>query len=231
MLATLSKHFDQGDLTNNPTPTRIRTLITALLSLPVPLPPSATTSKNTTTIAVPPRHLHRPHHPRRRRTTRKGGEDAGLNEAYIQKIRERAFYTPTETTLALRAAAFERVGGFEKFDGEGLQAMTVDELAQLEVEDQQRADLAKAVKEATEKAGEGAAGATADLAEAPLYAHLAVFGLVMRLPREKVFFSKHRGRDNTARWSRQRRGISMDMHVRAATGAESASSAGHERTG
>ena len=41
--------------------------------------------------------------------------------------------------------------------------------------------------------------------------HLSIFGFVMRLPKEKVFFQRHHGRDITHRQSRHARGISMDI--------------------
>eukprot|EP00947_MAST-08B_sp_MAST-8B-sp1_P005408 g5408.t1 len=45
--------------------------------------------------------------------------------------------------------------------------------------------------------------------EAPAYASL--FGYVFKLPKKKVYFRSHRGRDCTARFSRHFRGISMDQ--------------------
>jgi hypothetical protein len=44
------------------------------------------------------------------------------------------------------------------------------------------------------------------------WTHVAIFGYVLRLPRTSVFFGSHRGRDLTARFSRQWRGISLDTN-------------------
>ncbi|GMH96415.1 hypothetical protein TrVE_jg10123 [Triparma verrucosa] len=42
--------------------------------------------------------------------------------------------------------------------------------------------------------------------------HVSIHGLIFRLPKSKVFFKSHRGRDITARFSRHFRGISMDAN-------------------
>ncbi|GMI27844.1 hypothetical protein TeGR_g12507 [Tetraparma gracilis] len=42
--------------------------------------------------------------------------------------------------------------------------------------------------------------------------HTSIHGYVLRLPKSKVFFKSHRGRDLTARFTRHFRGISMDMN-------------------
>jgi hypothetical protein len=70
------------------------------------------------------------------------------------------------------------------------------------------ADLPRmTVAELTATETEGTGG------EAPSeFAHVSVLGYVLRIPRGKVFFGSHKGRDITSRQSRQWRGISLDQN-------------------
>jgi len=51
-----------------------------------------------------------------------------------------------------------------------------------------------------------------EAAESSDTAFACVFGYIFKLPKKKIFFGSHRGRDCTARFSRHFRGISMDLN-------------------
>lgn len=110
-----------------------------------------------------------------------GAKDAGLNEDYVAQLAARPTYQPDQATVDRRK---------ELPRPESLPPMTVAELE------------ATKAPTAEEVAGGKAPAGT-------LW-YLSTTGYVIKLPKEKVFFNKHRGRDITMRNSKQFRGISMD---------------------
>lgn len=110
-----------------------------------------------------------------------GAKDAGLNEAYIARLAARPTYTPDKATLERRLQLPEPTS---------LPAMTVAEL--------------EATKAPTQEEVAGGKALVGTMW------YVSTTGYVIKLPKEKVFFNKHRGRDITMRNSKQFRGISMD---------------------
>mmetsp|Transcript_69641 Transcript_69641/g.131073 ORF Transcript_69641/g.131073 Transcript_69641/m.131073 type:complete len:337 (+) Transcript_69641:181-1191(+) len=112
-----------------------------------------------------------------------GGVEAGLDKDYIRRLSERPTYAPSPETLARRVAMLP--------PPETLPPFTVAELCE------GYADPPRGSHDPSNVAT-GAVVRT------------AVLGYVLELPRPKIFFGSHRGRDVTARQSRQWRGISLD---------------------
>jgi len=110
-----------------------------------------------------------------------GAREAGLDEAYVARLAARPTYAPSAETLARRAAA--------------LAAAPIAALPSISV-----AALAAAWAPAPR------GGLAADAATA----RVAVAGYVFELPRARVPFGSHHGRDITARAGRQWRGEPLD---------------------
>merc|ERR1712166_247057 len=100
---------------------------------------------------------------------------------YIARLAARTTYTPDQATLDWR---------LQLPDPHSLPAMSVAEL-----------EATKAPTPEEVAGGKAPAGTSW---------YLSTTGYVLKLPKEKVFFNEHRGRDITMRNSKQFRGISMD---------------------
>jgi hypothetical protein len=105
-----------------------------------------------------------------------GATSAGLNSAYIERLKTTKTWTPDIALIKKRRNLPNPTD---------LPVMTVNELF-------------------TTRSNSSGENPTCE------YAFTAIYGYVLRLPRKKIFFSSHHGRDLTARFSRHFNGISMD---------------------
>jgi hypothetical protein len=128
-----------------------------------------------------------------------GAREAGLDESYVQRLSERPTYVPSPETLERRVAMLP--------SPESLPPITVAKLRE------QFADPPRGSYDPSLSSGGDPSAAADGEGDAPFIpvARTAILGYVLELPRPKLYRGSHRGRDLTARQSRQWRGISLDQ--------------------
>jgi len=116
-----------------------------------------------------------------------GAKAAGLQKEYLVRLEKQPIYTPNNAVVQKRKVLLNPTH---------LKSISMTELWQT-----------RAVSIGTTKEENGT-----EKNEPGEFAYTSIFGYVLKLPRKKVWFKSHLGRDLTARFSRHYNGISMDKN-------------------